>query len=106
MMKITLTPIRGDAALTVIRKGDVLVLNGQSCNLAKGETCDWILGTPVREGGVWQVTLILPHGPEAPEETLFPAAIDMEKDGEVPLPPYDAPPPVAEPGTEAPPPEA
>jgi hypothetical protein len=68
-----------------------LVLNGTSCNLAKGQTCDWIVGTPEKVDGVWQVMLILPHGARAPEETLFPAPIGMAKDGPVPLPPYDAP---------------
>jgi hypothetical protein len=102
-MKITLTPIRHDTPLTASRKGDVLVLNGLACDLAKAETCDWILGTPVKEGGIWQVTLILPHGPDAPEETLFPAAIDMVKDGPVPLPPYDGPVTDGETGAGAPP---
>lgn len=90
-MQITLTPIRHDTPLTAARKGDVLVLNGTSCNLAKGQTCDWIVGTPEKVDGVWQVTLILPHGARAPEDTLFPAPIGMAKDGPVPLPPYDAP---------------
>ena len=87
-MKITLTPIRHHQPLEAVRKGDVLVLNGAACDLSKGETCDWMLGAPVNEGGLWQVTLILPHGPEAPEETLFPATIEMKGDGPVPLPPY------------------
>ncbi len=55
----------------------------------------WILGEVSRIGGVVNITLCLPHGANAPEETRFPAAYDVPMtvvDGQVPLPPYDAPP--------------
>ena len=102
-MKITLTPMRHETPLAVTRKGAILELNGTSCDLSKGESCDWISGIPARSEGVWHVTLILPHGADAPEETLFPATIEMEGDGPVPLPPYcrpeeETPSPEPEPG--------
>ena len=90
-LTITLTPIRHHLPLEALRKGDVLVLNGTSCDLSQGETCDWMLGPAEKTAEGWQVTLILPHGANAPEETLFPAVIRMAKDGPVPLPPYDCP---------------
>lgn len=87
-MKIFPTPIRHDTELTLTREGTTLVLNGVPCDLAQGQTSDWIIGQPVNLDGVWQVTLLLPHGANAPQETLFPAPIDVAKDGPVALPPY------------------
>lgn len=102
MIFITLSPQRRDDMLTATVAGDVLVLNGVSLDfgaLASGETLpraeagsDWIASDIVRsESGEIAVTLILPHGPDAPEETRFPEPITMTADGPVPLPPHDAP---------------
>lgn len=91
-MKITLTPVRMDTPLTLRRNGDVLTFNGAEVDLAAHDPetapCDWIVGAPVPGPEGWEVTVILPHGPEAPPETLFPAPVLMTGDGEVPLPPW------------------
>lgn len=97
-MKITLSPIRIDTPLTALRKGDVLILNDISYDLAKGDDCPWLVDPAMQIKGVWQVTLLLPHAADAPEETLFPKAITLTRDGPVPLPPHafgvkDDPPP-------------
>ncbi len=89
-MTITLTPIRYHLPLEAVRKGDVLMLNGTPCDLAKGETSDWLLGTAEKTAGGWNVTLILPHGGNAPPETLYPQTIRIETDGPIPCPPTTA----------------
>ncbi len=52
--------------------------------------CDWLSGDVTRVGGVLNLTLILPHGANAPHATRFPAPVTVTTDGPVPLPPYDA----------------
>jgi hypothetical protein len=55
----------------------------------------WITGDVSRVSGEICLSLLLPHGANAPEETRFPAAYSIPliiADGPVPLPPYDAPP--------------
>lgn len=93
MMHLTLSPIRMDAPLTLSAEGATLICNGQPIDLASYDPetpSPWIVGQPELREGVWHVTLILPHGPDAPQETLFPEPILLEGDGPVPLPPYDA----------------
>ena len=97
-MKIILTPVRMDAPLTLHRKGDVLMFNGQHVDLAAGETCDWI-ARAVIEDNEWVVEVLLPHGPDAPEATRFPEPVTIKGDGPVDLPPWGA--PDAEPGKAA-----
>ena len=97
-MEISLSPMRNDTVLTAYRKGDVLILNDVPYDLAKGDDCPWLLEPAVQIKGVWQVTIMLPHAGDAPEETLFPKPITQRKDGRVPLPPHaraskDVPPP-------------
>ena len=100
-MKLTFSPVRMDATLTASVDGDVLTLNGEALDfgpLPKGATlpraaipCDWIAGDVTRDDdGNLTVPLILPHGGDAPMETLFPAPIDAG-DGDVELPPHTAP---------------
>lgn len=102
MFQITLSPMRRDDALAVSVTGDVLVLNGAPLDLATlppGGTLpraeagnDWIASDIVRrESCEIALTLILPHGAEAPEATRFPAPITVTTDGPVTLPPHDAP---------------
>jgi hypothetical protein len=100
-MNLTFSPIRMDTPLTASVDGDVLTLNGEALDfgpLPKGATlpraaipCDWIAGDVTRdEAGALTVPLILPHGANAPPETLFPEPMTV-KAGAVALPPYDAP---------------
>lgn len=94
MFLITLSPMRRDDTLMVSVSGDVLVLNGEAIDLATytadpEATHDWIVGQPEQDGGIWYVTLILPHGESAPEATRFPEPITVTEDGPVQLPPYN-----------------
>ena len=91
-MIITLSPIRMDASLTVARAGDTLTLNGVDIDVSthiwnpEAEPHPWIIGQPVQVEGVWQVTLLLPHGRDAPQSVLWPAPITDPPDGPVALP--------------------
>ena len=51
--------------------------------------CDGLAGDVTRSGGQLYLTLILPHGADAPPETLFPAALTLTGDGPVVLPAYE-----------------
>lgn len=87
-MQITPTPVRMDTPLALSREGDCLIFNGHAVNLAKGETCDWIVGQPTHGPGGWEVTIILPHAVDAPKATRFPEPITVKGDGPVDLPPW------------------
>ena len=98
-MKITLSPTRRDETLTASKAGDKLTLNGEEFDfgpLEEGETLPadaidspWIAGDVTRTDGVLHITLRLPHGANAPEETRFPEPIIDPPDGEIDLPPYE-----------------
>lgn len=101
MFFISLSPQLHDDTLTATVAGDVLMLNGEALDLGTlppGGTLpraeagnDWIASDIVRrESGEIALTLILPHGAEAPEATRFPAPITVTADGPVPLPVYNA----------------
>ena len=95
-MQITLTPQRRDDTLTLTRSGDVLTINGEAFDFAaipEGGTlprdavaCDWLASDITRQAGVLHLTLILPHGADAPQATLFPAPITLTGDGPGVLP--------------------
>lgn len=97
-MHISLSPVRMDTPLRVERRGDTLILNGESLDLSaitEGTTvtaaatgCPWLAGDVTRQGGALWLTILLPHGADAPEQTLFPQALALTADGPVPLPPY------------------
>jgi hypothetical protein len=93
---ITLSPIRLDADLTLARAGTALVVNGARldfADLAPGESrpaeawdCDLLAGPVTREGDKIRLTLLLPHGAEAPQAVLHPAPLTLDRDGPAPLP--------------------
>lgn len=97
-MLITLTPQRRDARLRLERHGDTLIINGERFDFAaisegdvlprEAVVCDWLASDVERKDGSLQLTVIVPHGPAAPHETLFPAALHQTEDGPVALPPY------------------
>ena len=99
-MKITLTPVMMAAHLTLTRTGDALTINGTNydfTDLPEGATlppdavdCDWLASDVTRIDGALHLTLILPHGPNAPQETRFPAPIIDPPDGPVTLPAREA----------------
>ncbi|MFN4158602.1 MAG: hypothetical protein ACK4GO_09390 [Gemmobacter sp.] len=95
-MHLTLTPVRGDAPLSLHRHGDVLTINGEAFDfspLPEGATlprdavnCAWIADDVTRIGGVLHLTLLLPHGACAPDDTRFPKPLLLTGDGPVALP--------------------
>ncbi len=93
MITINLSPQRSDNNLTIIKSGEVLTINGIAYDLAditEGAT----LPNPggdftqdiTRTNGNVELTLLFPHGANAPEEQRFPQPIVNPADGEVILP--------------------
>lgn len=99
-MHISFTPMRSDTPLSLHRAGDVLTINDEAFDLSaipEGATlpkaavsCAWLASDIERQDGQLHLTLILPHGANAPDQTLFPAPIQLSADGPVDLPAYDA----------------
>ena len=99
-MQIKLSPQYRSDRLTVSKSGDVLTVNGTAYDfgpLPDGGTlprdavdCEWLAFDVERIGGEIHLTLILPHGSNAPETTRFPAPITVTEDGPVALPAYEA----------------
>lgn len=97
-MKINLSPQRRDDQYTLTKLGDTLTLNGETFDFSDVQEGDvlpaeaidsvYFAGDVTRTGGQLEVTLLLPHGYPAPEETRFPEPIINPPDGTVVLPPY------------------
>ncbi len=99
-MILSFSPVRMDTPLTASVSGDVLTLNDVPLDfgpLPAGATLPreaidnpWIAGDVTRAvDGTLTVPLILPHGPDAPDESRFPPTTTVV-DGYVPLPAYDS----------------
>lgn len=107
-MQIRFTPQRRDDALTLSRAGDVLTINGTAYDftpLPEGALlpraavdCGWLASDVTRTGGQIRLTLILPHGADAPAARRDPAPLRLTADGPVALPPET--PPETHPETE------
>lgn len=100
MLTINLSPVRADEDQpTVIWVQPFLELSGVKYDLSElpdGATADHqVLGRVSRVGDAYELTLRLPHGPNAPEATRFPAPIEVRENGPVELPLYDEPEPEA-----------
>jgi hypothetical protein len=99
-MIIHLSPVRDDHRYTLARSGDVLTIGGVDFDfgvlaegealLPEGDGSRWFAGPVTRQDGRIIVTLILPHGADAPHETRFPAPLTLDADGPVALPPFGA----------------
>lgn len=97
-MQINFTPMRRDDRLDLSVSGDALTINGEAFDFSgvpEGATlprdavaCDWLASDVERIGGEITLTLVLPHGANAPEETRFPEPISVTS-GAVTLPPYE-----------------
>ena len=97
-MHIKLTPQRSDATLSLARQGTSLIINGEAFDFGPlpdgavlprdAVACDFLASDVTRIAGVLHLTLILPHGANAPPQTLFPAPIDLAMDGPASLPPH------------------
>ena len=95
-MQINLKPQRRDDSLTVVKQGDVLVVNGTEFDFSavpEGATLpadaidsDLFSGPVERVGGELVLTLILPHGPNPSHAVAFPQPINVTADGPVELP--------------------
>lgn len=99
-MNITFSPQRrDDGPLALSKQGDILTIAGTAYDfgqLPDGATlpreavnCPWLASGVERISGKLHLTLILPHGPNAPEATRFPEPIIDPADGEVELPIYN-----------------
>jgi len=95
-MKINLSPQRRDDVLTITKQGDVLTINGTEYDFtqlpdggtlpANAVDCEFVIGSVDRVNGELELTLLLPHGPNASEAARFPEPILDPADGEVELP--------------------
>lgn len=84
-MKITLSPANCMEKLIASVDGDKLMVNGVELDfseLHEGSTLpvdaisnEWVAGDVHRINGEIHITLLLPHGQDAPHETRFPAAM-------------------------------
>ena len=95
-MKINLSPQRRDDTLSVTKQGDTLTINGTEYDFsqlpdggslpADAVDCEFVIGSVDRVNGELELTLLLPHGPNATEAARFPEPIIDPADGEVELP--------------------
>ncbi|MBD9629737.1 hypothetical protein [Pseudomonas sp. PDM19] len=95
-MLIKLSPSRSDDKLIIVRDGEALTINGQVLNfggIGEGETvsaesleCPWINQPVSRIDGEIVLTLIMPYGLLAGDQSKFPADIVDPPDGPVELP--------------------
>ena len=100
-MKINFSPMRRDEPLELHREGDVLTVNGEDFDFgplpegamlpAEAMDSDWFSGPLERIEGKLHLVLTLPHGPQAPEATRFPAPLEVEADGPVEVPLWSEP---------------
>lgn len=100
-MKINLAPIRMDEQLEVKVYGDAIWLNGEEFDfspLPEGSVLPvtaveskWFVGDISKTDGVITLTILLPHGPNAPHETRFPVPITTTQDGPLTIPLHDTP---------------
>lgn len=99
MKTLFLSPVRRDEKLKARIEGEVLYLNDEvldfgplplNATLPKHAiNSNWVCGDVSRdELGNLSIHIIIPHGPNAPEETRFPSPIVIEEDGDITLPLY------------------
>lgn len=99
-MKISFSPQLRAAPMVLSVSGDMIEIDGTAYDfapLAEGDVlpreavdCPWLVSDVIRADGRICLTLILPHGPTAPQETVFPEPITVTANGPVELPPFDA----------------
>lgn len=92
-MQIYFTPVRMDADLFVTVAGDVLTVNGEAFDFTPlpdnmvlprdAVSSDWFAGDVSRVEGVLQLTLLLPHGGDAPDWMRYPDPVIAPLDGAV-----------------------
>lgn len=95
-MKITLSPTRSDAPLSISKQGDALTINGVTYDFsvipdgatlpASAVDCEYITGNIERINGVLHLSLVLPHGPNPSQAVAFPEPLINPADGALELP--------------------
>ncbi|MBN8975321.1 MAG: hypothetical protein J0I08_02480 [Rhizobiales bacterium] len=95
-MILHLCPQLRSDALSVVKTGDALTINGDVVDLSVipdgadlSSTAignEWIVGIVRRVDGVLHVPLIFPHGPDAVMGMRFPESIVNPPDGPIALP--------------------
>jgi hypothetical protein len=98
-LQISFSPIRCDESISLALEGDALIINGETFDFAglpEGASmtcaevaCRWLVSDVLRSNGQICLTLILPHGANAPHETLFPAPITVSTNGPIKLPAHE-----------------
>ena len=94
MLKINLCPQRADRnPLAASLAGSVLTVDGTDYDLAlipDGATVEHeVIRDCSRSGDDYELTLMLPLGANAPQESRFPAPVVVTMDGPISLPAYD-----------------
>lgn len=95
--KINLSPARSDdAAPLILKQGALLTVNSEEFDfgfLADGDTLpssavmsEHFCSDVTRTGDTIELTIRLPHGPDAPDSVRFPQPILVEQDGSITLP--------------------
>jgi hypothetical protein len=95
--KINLSPVRSDEiAPLLLKQGALLTVNSEEFDfgfLADGDTLpssaiisEHFCSDVTRTGDTIELTIRLPHGPDAPESVRFPQPILVEQDGLITLP--------------------
>lgn len=98
-MHIKFSPQRRDDTYSATINNDIITIDGIDYDfspLPEGATlpqsavdCPWLASDVERINGEIHLTLLLPHGANAPESTRFPAPITVTTDGPIDLPIYD-----------------
>lgn len=97
-MQINLSPVRSDDRLILENVDDVLVVNGENFDFsqlpegaklsASAIKSPWFSEDVYRKNGKLHLTMILPHGKNAPTSTMFPVPIVVNNNGPINLPDY------------------
>lgn len=95
-MKIYLSPQRRDDTLEVVKRGDILTVNGEDFDFSpvgEGDTLPheaissiWFAGSVERIDGQLTLTLLLPNPWNYSQEQAFPVPLENVADGPVAFP--------------------
>ncbi len=98
-MKIKFSPSNRSEPFYGSVSGDLLTVNGETLDFSLlqegGElpptaiNTDWLVGGVSRVDGEVCVTIICPHGANAPYGTRFPPDVYIVVEGDIPFPTYD-----------------
>jgi len=102
-MLIKFSPVRMNVEKFILAVDiDSIMINGDKfdfSSLNEGDVLpagavdsQWVIGEVTRREGQVELTIVLPHGPNAPHERRFPDPVSITEAGKVDLPPYDEPP--------------